>query len=132
MSMSDPIADMLTRIRNALMVKRESVSMPYSELKFRIAKIIEAEGYVTKVEQMQEANKKRLHIELKYTDEGKAVITKLERVSRPGLRVYKGYKEVPRVMENLGIAVISTPLGLMTDAEARRKRTGGEILCNIW
>lgn len=132
MSMSDPIADMLTRIRNALMVKREFVSMPYSDLKFKVAKIIEAEGYVSKVEQTKEAEKKCIKIDLKYTVEGKPVISTLERVSRPGLRVYKGYKDIPRVMENLGTAIVSTPLGLMTDSEARRKKVGGEILCNIW
>ncbi|MBN1151404.1 30S ribosomal protein S8 [candidate division WOR-3 bacterium] len=132
MSMSDPIADMLTRLRNALMVKKQSVSMPYSDLKFRIAKIAEAEGYLAKVEEVSEKGKKNIRIELKYTSNGKPVITTLERVSRPGLRVYKEYKKLPRVMENLGIAVVSTPLGLMTDAEARKKRVGGEILCNIW
>jgi len=132
MSMSDPIADMLTRIRNALLVKKQSVLIPYSNLKFQIAKIVESEGYLAKVEEINQKDKKSIRIELKYTSDGKPVISSLERVSRPGLRVYKKYKELPRVMENLGIAVVSTPIGLMTYAEARRKRVGGEILCNIW
>ena len=132
MSMTDPIADMLTRIRNAIRVNKKTVEVPYSNLKFQLAQIMQAEGYIEGVQQPADQIKKYFTVELKYINDQKPVITNLKRVSRPGLRVYRGYREVPRILDNIGISVLSTPLGLMTDREARKKKVGGEIICKIW
>ena len=131
MAMSDPIADMLTRIRNAQLVGKTTVAMPGSKLKAAIAKVLKDEGYIDNFEvQNIENNKKSLVLTLKYYA-GSPVIEKIERVSRPGLRIYKSCDEIPRVMNGLGVAIISTPKGVMTDRKAREGKVGGEVLCYV-
>ncbi len=130
MSMNDPIADMLTRIRNAQAVKKATVSMRSSKTKVGIAKVLQQEGFIndSKVEDVD--GKAELTISLKYL-EGKGVIDRLDRASRPGLRQYRGKDDLPRVMSGLGVAIISTSQGIMTDASARAKGHGGEVLCYV-
>jgi small subunit ribosomal protein S8 len=130
MSMSDPIADMLTRIRNAQMVQKVSVLMPASKLKTAIAKVLKEEGYIDNFAIRGEADKPQLEIALKYYA-GKPVIEHIERVSRPGLRVYKGRHEIPNVKNGLGVAIVTTPKGVMTDRKARQAGIGGEVLCYV-
>jgi small subunit ribosomal protein S8 len=130
MSMSDPIADMLTRIRNAQMVQKVSVTMPASKLKAAIAEVLKAEGYIDSFAIRGEATKPQLEIALKYYA-GKPVIEHIERVSRPGLRVYKGRHDIPNVMNGLGVAIVTTPKGVMTDRKARQAGIGGEVLCYV-
>ena len=130
MSMSDPIADMLTRIRNAQMVEKPSVSMPSSKLKIAIAQVLKDEGYVDGYAVVGEADKPQLQIALKYYA-GKPVIEHIERVSRPGLRVYKGRHDIPNVKNGLGVAIVTTPKGVMTDRKARQVGIGGEVLCYV-
>ncbi|MDO9316092.1 MAG: 30S ribosomal protein S8 [Burkholderiaceae bacterium] len=130
MSMSDPIADMLTRIRNAQMVEKPSVSMPSSKLKIAIAQVLKDEGYVDSYAVVGEATKPQLQIALKYYA-GKPVIEHIERVSRPGLRVYKGRHDIPNVKNGLGVAIVTTPQGVMTDRKARQVGIGGEVLCYV-
>jgi small subunit ribosomal protein S8 len=131
MSMSDPIADMLTRIRNAQRAEKVSVSMPLSKLKLAIAQVLKDEGYIDdfKVND-QDAKKPALEIGLKYYA-GKPVIERIERVSRPGLRIYKAAREIPQVMNGLGVAIVSTSRGVMTDRKARSTGVGGEVLCIV-
>lgn len=131
MSMNDPISDMLTRIRNAQMAEKTTVSMPSSKLKIAIAEVLKEEGYVDgfKIEQ-GESNKSTLQIGLKYYS-GRPVIEKIQRISRPGLRIYKGSNDIPKVMNGLGIAIVSTSKGLMTDRKARANGIGGEVLCVV-
>ncbi|WP_124950235.1 30S ribosomal protein S8 [Sulfuriferula thiophila] len=130
MSMSDPIADMLTRIRNAQSVEKSAVVMPSSKVKVAIAKVLKDEGYVEEFVVNENEGKPELHISLKYYA-GRPVIEKIERVSRPGLRIYKGSQELPKVMNGLGIAIISTSGGVMTDRKARANGVGGEVLCIV-
>jgi small subunit ribosomal protein S8 len=130
MSMSDPIADMLTRIRNAQMVQKVSVVMPASKLKAAIAEVLKAEGYIDNFAIRGEAAKPQLEIALKYYA-GKPVIEHIERVSRPGLRVYKGRHDIPNVKNGLGVAIVTTPKGVMTDRKARQAGIGGEVLCYV-
>ena len=130
MSMSDPIADMLTRIRNAQMVQKVSVVMPASKLKTAIAEVLKAEGYIDGFALKGEATKPELEIALKYYA-GKPVIEHIERVSRPGLRIYKGRHDIPNVMNGLGVAIVTTPKGVMTDRKARQAGIGGEVLCYV-
>ncbi|MEO8103664.1 MAG: 30S ribosomal protein S8 [Betaproteobacteria bacterium] len=130
MSMSDPIADMLTRIRNAQMAEKVSVAMPSSQLKVAIAKVLKDEGYVDDFRVVGEAEKPQLEIALKYYA-GRPVIEKIERISKPGLRIYKGKEDLPRVMNGLGVAIVSTSKGVMTDRKARATGIGGEILCVV-
>ena len=130
MSMSDPIADMLTRIRNAQMVEKPSVTLPASKLKTAIAKVLKDEGYIEDFAVRGEGGKPELEIALKYYA-GKPVIEKIERVSRPGLRIYKGRHDIPRVMNGLGVAIVSTSRGVMTDRRARETGVGGEVLCVV-
>ena len=130
MSMSDPIADMLTRIRNAQMVEKSSVSMPSSKLKVAIAQVLKDEGYVDSFAVLASDGKPQLQISLKYYA-GKPVIEHIERVSRPGLRVYKGRHEIPNVKNGLGVASVTTPRGVMTDRKARQVGVGGEVLCYV-
>jgi small subunit ribosomal protein S8 len=131
MSMTDPIADMLTRIRNGQNVALESVSMPSSRLKKSIAVVLEAEGYIDGFEVVdQPGNKRELTISLRYFD-GKPVIEKIQKVSKPGLRIYRGKGELPKVMNGLGVAIVSTSEGVMTDRSARAKGFGGEVLCIV-
>ncbi|WP_420445431.1 30S ribosomal protein S8 [Candidatus Poriferisodalis sp.] len=134
MSMTDPIADMLTRIRNANMVFKDEVAMPSSKQKERLAAILKSEGYVSDftVEDAADSRARKLTINLKYTGDRDRTISGLQRISKPGLRVYTKSDKVPRVLGGLGIAVLSTSRGLMTDREARRNRMGGEILCYVW
>ncbi|PZP54903.1 MAG: 30S ribosomal protein S8 [Azospira oryzae] len=130
MSMSDPIADMLTRIRNAQAAEKSSVSMPSSKLKAAIAKVLKEEGYIEDFAVRDVQGKPVLEIALKYYA-GRPVIEKIERVSRPGLRIYKGCKELPKVMNGLGVAIVSTSRGVMTDHKARAAGIGGEVLCIV-
>ncbi|MEW5943307.1 MAG: 30S ribosomal protein S8 [Pseudomonadota bacterium] len=130
MSMSDPIADMLTRIRNAQRAEKPAVSMPSSKIKAAIAKVLKDEGYIEDFAVRSDAGKSLLDIRLKYYA-GRPVIEKIERVSRPGLRVYKGNDEIPKVMNGLGVAIVSTSRGVMTDRKARASGVGGEVLCVV-
>jgi small subunit ribosomal protein S8 len=130
MSMTDPIADMLTRIRNAQMAEKVAVSMPSSKLKAAIAKVLKDEGYIDDFAVRQNDGKAELDIALKYYA-GRPVIERIERVSKPGLRVYRGKDNLPKVMNGLGIAIVSTPRGVMTDRGARAANTGGEVLCIV-
>ena len=130
MSMSDPIADMLTRIRNAQVVQKLSVVMPSSKVKVAIANVLKDEGYIEDFAVSQDAGKAELNIGLKYYA-GRPVIERLERVSRPGLRVYKGKDDIPNVMNGLGVAIVSTPCGVMTDRKARATGVGGEVICYV-
>lgn len=130
MSMSDPIADMLTRIRNAQQVEKVNVGMPSSKLKVAIAEVLKQEGYIDHFTVTQEGGKSSLTIALKYYA-GKAVIERLERVSKPGLRIYRGKDELPTVMNGLGIAIVSTPKGVMADRHARTAGVGGEVICYV-
>jgi len=130
MSMSDPISDMLTRIRNAQSVSKATVSMPASKVKAGIAAVLKEEGYITDFREVELDGKPGLEITLKYR-EGKGVITMLQRASRPGLRRYCGKDELPRILNGLGTAVVSTSKGIMTDASARDAGQGGEVLCFV-
>ncbi|MBK5915262.1 30S ribosomal protein S8 [Rhodocyclus purpureus] len=130
MSMSDPISDMLTRIRNAQMAEKASVSMPSSKLKVAIAKVLKDEGYVEDFAVRENDGKPQLEIGLKYYA-GRPVIERIERVSKPGLRIYRGVQDIPRVMNGLGVAIVSTPQGVMTDRKARASHVGGEVLCIV-
>ncbi|MGL4574642.1 MAG: 30S ribosomal protein S8 [Burkholderiaceae bacterium] len=130
MSMSDPIADMLTRIRNAQQVEKTSVAMPSSKLKVAIAKVLADEGYIDGFNVAENSGKSTLEIGLKYYA-GRPVIERLERVSKPGLRVYKPAKAIPHVMNGLGVAIVSTPKGVMTDRKARASGVGGEVICYV-
>ena len=130
MSMSDPIADMLTRIRNAQMVGHAEVAMPASRLKAAIAQVLKQEGYIEDFALRENGPMKELRIGLKYYA-GRPVIERLERVSKPGLRVYKGRNDIPRVMNGLGVAILSTSRGVMTDRKARADGVGGEVLCIV-
>ena len=134
MTMTDPLADMLTRIRNANVAMHDDVSMPSSKLKEALAAVLKSEGYIGDFEVVPNptAPGQKLQINLKYSPERQRVISGIKRVSKPGLRVYSKSSEVPRVLGGLGIAVLSTSQGLMTDREARRRRVGGEILCQVW
>jgi small subunit ribosomal protein S8 len=132
--MTDPIADMLTRLRNANIAFHDEVLMPSSKLKEALARILVREGYIAGFDVSKDATKpgQQLKIELKYTPDRKRTISGLRRVSKPGLRVYSGSTEVPRVLGGMGIAILSTNQGLMTDREARQRRVGGEVLCQVW
>ena|SRR5688572_21465427 len=132
---NDPVADMLTRIRNSLMIGQPTVEIPSSKLKLEIARILKEEGYVEDVQVLEQQPFNIISITLKYHGarrERKPVITHLERISKPGRRVYRGRKDLPRVMSGIGIAIVTTPKGVMTAAQARREHTGGEVLCYVW
>ena len=130
MSMSDPIADLLTRIRNAQMVAKQTVSVPSSKVKVAIAQVLKDEGYIDGFEVKSDSGKSELLISLKYYA-GRPVIERIERVSRPGLRVYKGSGAIPQVMNGMGVAIVTTPTGVMTDRKARATGVGGEVLCYV-
>ena len=130
--MTDPIADMLTRIRNALTAKHEEVEIPSSKMKAEIAQILLSEGYINGYKVEGEGIDAKIVIDLKYGPKGEMVISGLKRVSKPGLRVYAGYEDLPKVLGGMGIAIVSTPKGIMTDKEARKLRHGGEVLAYIW
>ena len=133
MSMSDPIADMLTRIRNANTAKHDTVDVPASKMKIAIADILVNEGYIAKYELSDEGAFQNMHITLKYgADKNEKIITGLKRISKPGLRVYANTEDIPKVLGGLGTAIISTNKGLLTDKEARKLGVGGEVLCFVW
>lgn len=129
---TDPIADMLTRIRNAIMVKHQYVLVPGSKIKKAIARILVDEGYVERFEEVEDGPVRQLRIWLKYDQNRKPVITNLRRVSKPGRRIYKGKDEIPWVLNGVGVAILSTSRGVMTDRQARRQGVGGEVLCYVW
>jgi small subunit ribosomal protein S8 len=130
---SDPIADMLTRVRNGSRARLEKVDMPSSRLKERIAQVLKDEGYIKNFRTVSEGGEKAtLRVFLKYTPENEAVISGVHRVSRPGLRVYVGSQEIPKVMSGLGVSILSTPKGVLTDRAARKANVGGELLCTVW
>lgn len=131
--MTDPIADMLTRIRNASIIRKSEVNLPFSKIKFAIGKIFEKEGYLNQVERLlSEKGQAEMHMVLKYNESNGSAIRGIQRVSKPGCRVYVTKKELPVVLSGYGLAVISTPKGLMTDKEARKQGLGGEVICKIW
>ncbi len=133
MSMSDPLADMLTRIRNAVMVKFDTVEMPSSTVKVDVAKVLKEEGYIKDFQETAgENDRKVLKIELKYGPNKESVITGLKRISKPGLRRYAKVTEIPKVLNGLGIAIVSTSKGVVTDAKARALNSGGEVICEVW
>lgn len=132
MSMSDPLADMLTRIRNANMVRHETVEIPNSNLKTRVAENLEKEGYIHGYEVVADSKQGILKITLKYDQHNNGVITGLQRVSKPGCRVYVQSNKIPKVMSGLGVAILSTSNGVITDKEARQQGVGGEVLCEVW
>jgi small subunit ribosomal protein S8 len=132
MSMSDPIADLLTRIRNAHIARLDSLEVRYSKLKADMVELMKHEGFVTDVEVIHDGPKKELSIQLKYYGEKEPAIRGLKRISRPGLRNYVKATDVPRVLDGLGVAILSTSSGILTDRQARRKKVGGEVLCHLW
>ena len=134
MTMTDPIADMLTRVRNANIAKHDDVMMPSSKLKEALAKVLKDEGYIHDYKTIDRTDRpgKYLAIDMKYSPDRERTISGIKRVSKPGLRVYKKSDEIPRVLGGLGVAVVSTSQGLMTDREARRRHVGGEVLCYVW
>ncbi len=129
---ADPIADMLTRVRNALIARHPKVDVPASRLKNEIARILKDEGYILNFKLTEEGAKKYIRLYLKYTPANLPVISRIERVSRPGCRVYVGSKEIPRILGGLGINILTTPRGVMTGLSARKEGVGGEVLCQIW
>ncbi len=130
--MTDPIADMLTRIRNASKAKHEKVDIPSSKLKVEIAKILKDEGYIKNVKLVKDRRQGLIRVYLKYTDEEKPVIQGLKRISRPGCRVYTGNDTIPKVMAGLGTAILSTPKGIQTGKQAKKDNVGGEVICHVW
>jgi len=130
--MTDPIADMLTRVRNANMALKPTVAMPHSKLKEEVAKILVSEGYISGYQVTGEGVHHALELELRYTAERARVIRGMRRVSKPGLRVYSSSGDLPRVSGGLGVAIVSTSQGLLPDREARRRRLGGEVMCEVW
>ncbi len=132
MQITDPIADMLTRLRNASLARHSTVVMPSSKMKEAIAAILKSEGFIQDFEVMQDGIKKTLRIQLKYTTDRQAVVSGLKRISRPGRRVYAGRDEIPLVLSGMGVAIMSTPKGVMTGKDARRQGVGGEVLAYVW
>jgi small subunit ribosomal protein S8 len=132
MSMTDPIADLLTRLRNGLMARHKTVDVPASKMKAEIARILAEEGYLTGYELVEDGRQGKLRLQLKYGNTGEKAITGLERVSRPGRRVYCGKGEIPRVLGGLGITILSTPKGVLTGTASQKAGVGGEVLCNVW
>ena len=132
MTMTDPVADMLTRIRNAVSAQHEHVNMPASKMKIAIANVLKNEGFVRDFETFEEGPRRFIKIQLNYTNKKEPLLNGLKRVSRPGLRVYVQKREIPRVYNGLGIAILSTPKGVMSGQQAWRARMGGEVLCYVW
>jgi len=132
MSMTDPIADLLTRIRNAHMAKHATVDVPASKMKLGIVRILKDEGYVDDYEQVEDSKQGILRIRLKYLGSGEPAIHGIERVSRPGRRIYRGKREIPKVLNGLGVVIVSTPAGVLTGSACQQHGVGGEVLCNIW
>jgi len=132
MTPSDPIADMLTRVRNALKARHQKVDVPASKLKMEIARILKEEGYVVNYKLVEEGVARSIRIYLKYTPSNEPAIAAIQRVSRPGCRVYVGSEEIPRVLGGLGVNILTTPRGVMTGRSARKEGVGGELLCQVW
>ena len=132
MAMTDPVADMLTRIRNVVMVSRREVEVPYSNLKRAIADALLREGYLSQVEEAGEGPEKALRLGIKYGPDGEKVIRVIKRESKPGRRIYKRARDIPRVLDGLGTAIVSTSKGVLSDRECRRANVGGELLCIVW
>ncbi|MBI3114952.1 MAG: 30S ribosomal protein S8 [Candidatus Kerfeldbacteria bacterium] len=132
MPMTDPIADMLTRIRNALTVRKATVSIPYSRVKHEIAEILTQEGWLSGATVEQDGQRPLLRVQLKYGPDGRPVLQHLERVSKPGRRVYVGQHRMPVVLNNIGLAILSTSQGIMTSHDARKAKVGGEVLCEVY
>ncbi len=132
MTMTDPIADMLTRIRNAINVSYESVDVPASKIKVNIAKALKAEGLIRNYKVLPDGNHRKIRIFLKYDNDGRAAITDIKRVSRPGCRIYAKCDEIPPVLNGYGVSILSTSKGVLADREAREQKLGGEILCSVW
>ena len=132
MTMTDPIADMLTRIRNANTVKHETVDVPASNIKKEIARILLEEGFVKGYDVIEDGKQGIIRLQLKYGVEGERVISGLKRISKPGMRIYSAKDEIPKVLNGLGIAIISTSKGILTDKEARKENVGGEVICYVW
>jgi small subunit ribosomal protein S8 len=132
MTPSDPIADMLTRVRNALKARHQKVDVPSSKLKMEIARILKEEGYITNFKLAEDGSQKSIRIYLKYTPANQPAIAAIERVSRPGCRVYVGSTDIPRVLGGLGVSILTTPRGVMTGRDARKENVGGELLCQVW
>ena len=132
MNLTDPVADLLTRIRNAIHARQQKIDVPASSLKAEIARILKEEGYLSNYKTTEENGRKVLRLYLKYGSNNDAAITNLARVSRPGCRVYVGHNEIPRVLGGLGINILTTPKGVMTGRSARKNGVGGEILCEVW
>jgi small subunit ribosomal protein S8 len=131
-TMTDPIADMLTRIRNGVSARHDNVQMPSSKIKISIAKVLKEEGFIRDFQVSEEAPRSMLKIDLSYTGRKEPVLSGIKRVSKPGLRVYVQKREIPRVLGGLGVAILSTPEGVMTGQNARQKAIGGEVLCYVW
>ena len=129
---SDPISDLLTRIRNAVMVSKSNIEIPHSNFKFELASLLKNEGYVSDVKISGNGTKKLIDIELKYSDEGNPVISGMNRLSKPGNRVYSSFDKLPRNNGGLGTVVVSTSRGLLSDSEARKRKLGGELICEVW
>jgi small subunit ribosomal protein S8 len=129
--MNDPISNMLTQIRNAQMVKKEAISIPYSDLNFEVARVLKEKGFLKEVDKKGRKNKKKLEIALRYQD-GVPAISGIKKVSKSSQRVYKGYQEIRKIKGGYGISVISTSKGVMADEEAKKKKAGGEIICEVW
>ena len=132
MSLTDPVADLLTRIRNAINARQQKLDVPASKLKLEIARILKEEGYLTNFKATEEGGRKLLRLYIKYGSNNDAAISNLARVSRPGCRVYVGHTEIPRVLGGLGINILTTPKGVITGRQARKSGIGGEILCEVW
>ncbi|OPJ54881.1 30S ribosomal protein S8 [Alkalithermobacter paradoxus] len=132
MTMTDPIADMLTRVRNANMVKHETVDIPASNIKKEIARILLEEGFIKGYDVIEDGKQGIIRIQLKYGKAGERVITGIKRISKPGMRVYAAKDEIPKVLNGLGVSIISTSKGILTDKQARKENTGGEVICYVW
>lgn len=132
MSMTDPIADLLTRIRNALLAKHDRLDVPASKLKAEVCRLLKAEGFIDEYEQIEGHPVGSLRVYLRYSDQGQPAIRRMTRVSKPGRRVYRGADEIEPVLNGLGVSIVSTSKGLMSDTQARTERVGGEVLCEIW
>ena len=129
---SDPISDLLTRIRNAVMVSKSNIQIPHSKFKFQLTSLLKDEGYVSDVKITGEGTKKIINIELKYSEDGASVISGMNRLSKPGNRVYSSFDKLPRNNGGLGTVVVSTSRGLLSDSEARKRKLGGELICEVW
>jgi small subunit ribosomal protein S8 len=132
MSMTDPIADMLTRIRNGIQARHDRVELPSSKVKVEVARILKSEGFISNYKVAEDKVQSTLRIYLKYSDDGEPVIHGIERVSRPGRRVYRGKEEIPRVLGGLGLAIVSTSKGVLSGTDAVKNGVGGEVLCQVW